>query len=102
MPQWQRGDGQRLARCWIDQEDAAAYRHATVVAYTEQAIARADQLLVVVQVSSSRAPARAPPQLLASPRRGRREVVGDVGDHGGISGGLEVYRKEVTEGEHNK
>ena len=27
-------------------------------------------------------------------------VVVDVVEHGGIGGGLEVYRKEVTEGEH--
>ena len=31
-----------------------------------------------------------------------RGVVGDVVDHRGISIGLGVYRKEVTEGEHNK
>ena len=29
-------------------------------------------------------------------------VVGDVVDHRGISIGLGVYRKGVTEGEHNK
>ena len=29
-------------------------------------------------------------------------VVVDVVDHIGISGSLGVYRKEVTEGEHNK
>ena len=34
---------------------------------------------------------------------GKKEgLVIDVVDHGGISGGLEVYRKEVMEGEHNK
>ena len=32
----------------------------------------------------------------------RRRVVGDVVEHSGIGSGLEVYRKEVTEGEHNK
>ena len=31
-----------------------------------------------------------------------RRVVGDVVVIGGISAGLGVYRKEVTEGEHNK
>ena len=31
-----------------------------------------------------------------------RGVVGDVVDHRGISSGLGVYRKGVTEGEHNK
>ena len=29
-------------------------------------------------------------------------VVVDVADHTGISNGLGAYRKEVTEGEHNK
>ena len=29
-------------------------------------------------------------------------VVGDVVDHRGIGSSLEVYRKEVAEGEHNK
>ena len=29
-------------------------------------------------------------------------VIIDVVDHGGINSNLGVYRKEVTEGEHNK
>ena len=32
----------------------------------------------------------------------RRRVVGDVVEHSGIDSRLGVYRKEVTEREHNK
>ena len=31
-----------------------------------------------------------------------RSVIDDIVDHGVIGSGLGVYRKEVTDGEHNK
>ena len=38
---------------------------------------------------------------LEAPLKRGRSVVDDVADHRGISSGLGVYRKEVTEREHN-
>ena len=40
--------------------------------------------------------------LLAWKLSRRVQVVVDVVEHMGIGSGLEVYQKEVTEGEHNK